>query len=337
VDVGSKGEASIAIDELNDEAGVMAFKIGDRIEATIVSMSGGITLSRRLQRGAATKRQIEDAYRAGLPVEGKVESQVKGGYSVTIARQRAFCPASQIDIVRDTDPASHLGRVYGFRIVEYAEDGRKFVVSRRALQEDEQKARAADLRRSLAVGAVVTGRVVSVREFGAFVDIGAGIQGLLHVSEMGWTRIDNPANVVKIGDEVTVKILRIDTKAGDEKIALGMKQLIDDPWSAAVQKYPPGKVVGGRVTRLADFGAFVELEPGVVGLLPIGETGGVKDADLKKTFPIGTAVDVFVLDVDPAARRMRLSIKAIRDSEDAAEIRDYAAREGASAESSGFG
>src|SRR5262249_51917281 len=148
--------------------------VGDRIEATIVSMTGGITLSRKLQRGAASRRQVEQAFRSGLPVEGKVDSQVKGGYSVTIAKLRAFCPASQIDIIRDTDPASHLGRVYAFRIIEFAEDGRKFVVSRRALLELEQKARAAEVRKSLTAGATVTGRVVSVREFGAFVDLGGG-------------------------------------------------------------------------------------------------------------------------------------------------------------------
>src|SRR5262249_49121015 len=159
VDVGAKGEASIAVGELKNDAGGLDAKVGDRIAATIISTHGGVTLSRRLQRGAATRRQLEDAYRSGLPVEGKVDSQVKGGYSITIAQQRAFCPGSQIDIVRDADPASHLGRVYTFRIIEYQDDGRKFVVSRRALLAEEQKVRAQEVRRALTVGAVVTGRV----------------------------------------------------------------------------------------------------------------------------------------------------------------------------------
>jgi small subunit ribosomal protein S1 len=326
VDVGAKGEASLAVDELRNEDGDVEARVGDRIQATIVSMSGGIVLSRRLQRGAATRRQIENAFRAGLPVEGKVESQVKGGYSVTMARQRAFCPQSQIDVVRDADPASHLGQVYGFRIIEFAEDGRKFVVSRRALLEEEQKQRADEVRRSLVPDAAVTGRVVSVRDFGAFVDLGAGVQGLLHVSEMGWSRVNDPSQMLKPGDEITVKVLRIESKNGEDKIALGLKQLTDDPWSSVHGKYPVGQVVRGLVTRIAEFGVFVELEPGVVGLLPAAESGVAKGADLRKAFPAGSRVDVIVLEVDMPGRRLRFSIKAIHDEAEKADVRDYVAR-----------
>jgi small subunit ribosomal protein S1 len=337
VNVGSKGEASLAVNELTNDDGVVEAKVGDRIQATIVSMTGGIVLSRRMQRGAASKRQLEDAFHAGLPVEGKVEAEVKGGYTVAVARQRAFCPYSQIDIVRQSDSTVHIGRVYAFRIIEYREDGRKFVVSRRALQEAEQKVRADEIRRSLAVGAVVTGHVASVREFGAFVDIGGGVQGLLHVSEMGWSRVNDPSAVFKTGDEITVKVLRIDSKGGDDKIALGLKQLTDDPWSAVEQKYPIGQVVRGKVTRLAEFGAFVELEPGVIGLLPISETTAGKGADIKKTLPVGTVVDVIVLEIDAAGRRIRLSIKAIQNAVEDADVRDYAARTTATTKDSSFG
>ena len=337
VDVGAKGEASIATDELKNEEGLLEVKVGDRIEATVVSTSGGVRLSRRLQRGAATRSQLEDAFRARLPVEGKVDGQVKGGYTVTIAKLRAFCPASQIDTIRNSDPASHLGRVYAFRIVEFAEDGRKFVVSRRALLAEEQKARADEVRRSLTSGAVVTGRVVSVRDFGAFVDLGAGVQGLLHVSEMGWSRVTDPSQVARPGDEITVQILRIDSKDGEEKIALGIKQLVADPWEAVPERYPVGQTTRARVARIADFGAFVELEPGVVGLLPRAETGLTGDADLKKAFPLGSEVDVIVTEVDQPARRMRLSIRAIQQAEEAAEVRDYEARADAADKSSGFG
>jgi small subunit ribosomal protein S1 len=337
VDVGAKSEAAIAIGELKNDDGAIDVKVGDRIQATVVSTAGGLTLSRRLQRGAATRRQIEDAFRAGLPVQGKVESQVKGGYNVAIAHQRAFCPGSQMDIARDVDPAAHLGRVYDFRIIEYREDGRKFVVSRRALLEEEQKARSEEIRRTLTAGAVVSGRVVSVRDFGAFVDLGGGVQGLLHISEMGWSRVTDPSNIVKPGDELTVKVLRIDSKDGEDKIALGLKQLSDDPWSAVQTKYPIGHVTQGRVARIADFGVFVELEPGIVGLLPRSETGVANDADLKKSFPVGTVVGVSVVDVDPAARKLRLSVTAIQKAEEAAEVRDYATREGAAADSAGFG
>jgi small subunit ribosomal protein S1 len=337
VDVGSKGEASLAVDELRHDDGAIDAKVGDRIEATITSMSGGITLSRRLRRGAATKRQIEDAFHAGLPIEGKVEGQVKGGFAVSVARERAFCPQSQIDTARDADPASHLGRVYAFRIIEYRDGGRKFVVSRRALLEDELKKRAEEVRRALTVDAVVTGRVASVRDFGAFVDLGAGVQGLLHVSEMGWSRVSDPSQLFKPGDEITVKVLRIDSREGEDKIALGLRQLAADPWQAVEQKYSPGRIVAGRVERVADFGVFVTLEPGVTGLVPVAESGVAQGSDLKKAFPIGTALDVIVLDADVASRRMRLSIKGIQDEAERAEVRDYAARADAAAGGASLG
>ena len=337
VNVGAKGEASLSVEELRNDEGVVEAKLGDRIQATIVSMSGGITLSRRLQRGAASRRQVEDAFHAGLPVEGKVDAQVKGGYTVSIARLRAFCPASQIDIVRDTDPASHIGRVYAFRIIEFAEDGRKFVVSRRSLQEAEQKQRAEEVRRALTPDAVITGRVASVREFGVFVDIGGGVQGLVHVSEMGWSRVSDPSQMFKPGDEITVKVLRLESKAGDEKIALGLKQLTDDPWSSVESKYPVGQVARGRVARIAEFGVFVELEPGVTGLLPAAESGAAKGTDLKKVFRPGMEVDVIVLETDVAGRRLRFSIQAIHDEAEKAEVRDYAARADAAGASASIG
>src|SRR3954464_9726260 len=179
VDVGGKGEATIEIAELKDTDGILEVAVGDRIQAMVVSTLGGLTLSRRLARGGATDRQLEDAFEAGLPVEGKVEGVIKGGYEVRIGRTRAFCPMSQIDSTRTADPAEHVGRVYTFRISEYKEGGRTVVVSRRALLEQEQRAQAVEVRRTIVPGAVVTGRVVSVVEFGAFVDLGAGIQGLL--------------------------------------------------------------------------------------------------------------------------------------------------------------
>src|SRR4029077_934703 len=152
----------------------------------------------------------EDAFHSGLPVEGKVEKAVKGGYEVRIGRSRGFCPFSQIDTLRNTDPSAHEGRVYQFRIIEYKEGGKNLIVSRRALLEEEQRAKAAEVRKSIVAGAVLTGRVASVREFGAFVDLGGGVQGLLHVSEMGWSRVTDPSELFKPGDEITVKVLRVD-------------------------------------------------------------------------------------------------------------------------------
>jgi len=423
VDVGGKGEATIEIGELKDDDGALEVAVGDRIEAMVVSTVGGLTLSRRLVRGAASARQLEDAFQTGLPVEGKVERAVKGGYEVRMARQRAFCPFSQIDTVR-TDPSAHEGRVYAFRIIEYKDGGKNLVVSRRALLEEEQRASAAAIRRSIVAGAVIAGRVTSVREFGAFVDLGAGVQGLLHVSEMGWSRVADTSQIVKAGDAVTVKVLRVDEDT--QKIALGLKQLSADPWSSVGETYEIGQVRTGRVTRVAEFGAFVELEPGVeglahastfaptgradgwssliapgttaafeilsidlekkrigvalvsddpaqvrgtapstpgivpgarltgkverhekfgvfvflapgrTGLIPMSETGLARESDVAKAFPIGAGVEVAVLEVDPAGRRIRLSVKAIQDAKERDEMREYAERQDA-APAEGFG
>jgi small subunit ribosomal protein S1 len=345
VNVGGKGEATIQVAELKDEDGAMPFAVGDRIQVTVVLTPEGLTLSRKLQRGAASARQLEDAYRAGLPVEGKVDKAVKAGYEVRIAGQRAFCPNSQIDIVRDTDPASHIGRVYTFKIVEYAEGGQKFVVSRRALQEVEQAARAEEVRKSIEVGAVITGRVVSVRDFGAFIDLGGGVQGLLHVSEMGWSRVSDTSEFAAPGQEITVKVLRIE----DGKIALGLKQLSDDPWSAVSSKYWAGQVVQGRITRLAEFGAFVQLEDGIEGLAHAStfapaaqragwaksvKTGMVAPFEILSIDPVKKRISIAI--VEPGSTKSRATVAAAAEAEEAADVRDYTARENV-AQADGFG
>ena len=321
VDVGGKSEAAIELDELKDHDGNVEVHVGDRIQAVVVSTAGGLTLSRRLALGAATARQLEEAFQAGLPVEGKVEGAIKGGYEVRIGRQRAFCPVSQIDIVRNTEPAQHEGRLYKFRIVEYKEGGRNVVVSRRALLEEEQRASADDIRKTIVEGAVLNGRVASVRDFGAFVDLGGGIQGLLHVSEMGWTRVSDPSQVVKPGDEIRVVVLRVD---GDkQKISLGLRQLMADPWSKVGDTYKAGELRSGRVTRVADFGAFVELEPGIEGLIPLSESGVARVGDVKEAFRV---VEVVVGEVDSSARRIRLSITGVQKMKEADEVREYTER-----------
>ena len=329
VDVGGKGEATIDIAELKDDDGRLEVAVGDRVQAVVVSTAGGLTLSRKLARGAATARQLEDAFHSGLPVEGRVEHVVKGGFEVRIARLRAFCPTSQIDTLR-TDPASHEGRVYEFRIIEYREGGRTLVVSRRALIEERQRADAAEIRRTIVAGAVLTGRVASVREFGAFVDLGAGVQGLLHVSEMGWSRVEDIAQVVKPGDEITVKVLRVDDDK--QKISLGLKQLTADPWSRVPEAYKVGDVRTGRVTRVAEFGAFVELEPGIEALAhastfaPTGRT----EAWSREVSPGMTgAFEIQSIDVE----KKRIGVALVPDAD---EVREYAER-GEAAPAEGFG
>jgi small subunit ribosomal protein S1 len=307
VDVGGKGEATIEVAELKDEDGDIEVSVGDRIQAMVVSIAGGLQLSRKLIRGAATSRHLEDAFRSGLPVEGKVEEEIKGGYLVRIARERGFCPFSQIDITR-TEPSQHLGKIYAFRITEFRDGGKNLVVSRRAVLEDEQRAKASEVRRSIVPGAVVTGRVASVREFGAFVDFGGGVQGLLHISEMGWSHVSDPSQVVKPGDAITVKVLRVDDKG--EKIALGLKQLLADPWSTVSDRYQVGQVLMARVSRLTDFGAFVELEPGVEALAHASTFAppGGRSTAWSAEVPAGTTAAFEILTIDPAKKRIGVGL-----------------------------
>lgn len=341
IDVGGKGEATIEVAELEDAEGDIEVSVGDRIQAVVVSTAGGLTLSRKLARGAASARQVEDAFHSGLPVEGRVEKEVKGGYEVRIAGQRAFCPFSQIDTARGTDPAAHIGKIYTFRITEYKEGGRNLIVSRRALLEQVQRETAAEVRKSIVPGAVITGRVVSLREFGAFVDLGGGVQGLLHISEMGWSRVADPSQVLEPGEEITVKVLQLDEAKG--KISLGLKQLTADPWSRAGTSYEVGQVLTGRVTRVTEFGAFVELEPGVEALAhlstfaPTGRREG-----WKASVAPGMTAPFEVLSVDLEKKRIGVALvpegssRASGEAQEAAEVRDYSQRaEAAPAE--GFG
>jgi small subunit ribosomal protein S1 len=421
VDVGGKGEAVISVDELKDIDGQIEVAAGDRIQAMVVSTTGGLTLSRRLAGSSANDRQFEDAFHSGLPVEGKVEREIKGGYEIRLGRNRAFCPISQID-VRGADAAPHAGNVYQFRIIEYKDAGANIVVSRRALLEEEQRTNATAVRESIVAGAILAGRVTSIRDFGAFVDLGAGVQGLLHISEMSWSRISTPSEIVKPGEEITVKVLNVDE--GKQKISLGLKQLSADPWTKAGDTYTVGQQRSGRVTRITEFGAFVELEPGIeglahastfapttsggwssqvspdmrgtfevlsidlgqkrigvalvgegatpnriatagkvgivpgarltgkverhekfgvfvflapgrTGLIPMSETGVAREGDVQRAFPVGTDIEVIVLDVDPAGRRIRLSAKAVMEAREAEEVREWSDRQVAPTQGSG--
>jgi small subunit ribosomal protein S1 len=433
VSIGGKSEAQIDLNELKDDEGDVEFNVGDHIQAVVVSTAGGIQLSRKGVREAASLREIEDAYASGLAVEGRVEKQVKGGYEVRIAKARAFCPLSQIDIVRTEDPAVHEGHTYTFLVTEFREGGRSIVVSRRRHLEAEQKLRAAEVRASIVPDAVLQGRVASLTDFGAFIDLGGGIQGLLHVSDMSWSRLANPGELLAVGEPITVKVLKVDPAT--DKISLGLKQLQGDPWATAGSTFAVGQVHSGRVTRIADFGAFVELAPGIealahastfpptgrpgswkkavtpgqtvtaeilsvdpaakrigiaiaeegsaraagaaaagtagpaaaargeivpgaivtgkverhekfgvfvflapgkTALMPNAETGLDRDADLQKAFPAGSDIEVVVLDVDPAGKRIRVSKKAVAQRQEQAELREYAERR-ASAPSASLG
>ena len=307
IDVGSKSEAVLDVAELKDDDGVLEVAVGDRIQAVVIDTVGGLKLSRKLARKAATDKEVEDAFHARLPVEGTVTGLIKGGYEVKIARSRAFCPFSQIDLFRTETPEVHVGQTYTFRITEFREGGRSIVVSRRAILDEEQQARAEEVRRTVVPGAVLTGRVVSVPAFGAFVDLGGGVQGLLHVSEIGWSRVATAGDALKVGDEITVKVLRVDEAT--QKIALGLKQLAEDPWTKVASAYEVGQVRPGTVTRLAEFGAFVELEPGVEGLAHASTfpASGQRDA-WRRTVKVGMTGVFQVLSVDPDKKRIGVTL-----------------------------
>ncbi len=309
VDIGSKSEAVLDVAELKDEAGVLESAVGDRISAVVVNTVGGLTLSRSLVRKAVSDKEVEDAYQSRMPVEGTVQAVVKGGYDVKVGRSRAFCPLSQIDTVRTEEPEVHVGQTYTFRITEFKDAGRNIVVSRRVVLDADQQARAEQVRQTIVPGAVLTGRVVSVPAFGAFIDLGGGVQGLLHVSEMGWARVADPSAAVSVGDQITVKVLRVDEAT--QKIALGLKQLAEDPWTKVASTYAVGQVLQGRVTRLAEFGAFVELEPGVEGLAhastfpPSAQRGGWRRAVQE-----GMSGAFQVVSVDPDKKRIGVALLA---------------------------
>lgn len=307
VDVGGKGEATIDLTELTGPDGDVEVNVGDTVKAIVVSLSGGIKLSHKLAKSAATREALSEAFHSGLPVEGRVDKAIKGGFEVRFSGQRAFCPISQIDTHYTEDPSIHEGKTYTFRVTEFKQEGRNIVVSRRAILQEEENARAEEVRELIVPDAVLPGRVVSVREYGAFVDLGGGLQGLLHISEMGWSRVSDPTTVVQPGDEIKVKVLRVDDEKG--RISLGLKQLQADPWTTAESDYRIGQVVRGRVTRVADFGAFVELAPGIEALAhvstfpPTGRTDGWKE-----TVAPGTEVAAEILSIDAERKRMGIAI-----------------------------
>ncbi|MCP3981163.1 MAG: S1 RNA-binding domain-containing protein [bacterium] len=307
VDIGGKGEATIDSEELRDPDGNLDVEVGDIVQGIVVSTSGGLKLSHKLARGAADLRRLEEAYAAGLPVEGRVDKSNRGGFEIHLGGKRAFCPISQIDTGYTDDPEKHVGSVYTFRIIEFKEGGKNVVLSRRSLLEEAERERAAEVRKTIVPGAILPGRVASVRDYGAFVDLGGGIQGLLHVSEMGWSRVSNPRAVVQSGDEIDVKVLGVDDEKG--RISLGLKQLLADPWDAADDTYEEGQLLKGRVTRVAEFGAFIELEPGIEALAHASTftESGKRDA-WKALVQPGTDVAVKLLSCDFDQKRIGVAV-----------------------------
>ena len=314
LDLGTRSEALLNREEVLDEDGEPTVAVGDRLTVFVVGWRQG-SLRCALRFGAGDKAAdntaalaaLRDAYEGQIPVEGTVKEVIKGGYRVEVMGQRAFCPISQISKVFCDTPEQHLEQTYGFQIIEYKEDGRNLVLSRRVLQEREAEERAAELWQRLEVGSVHQGTVSSLQSYGAFVDIG-GIDGLVHVSEIAHTRVSDSKEVLSVGQSVQVQIKEIDQE--NQKISLSLKALLDDPWTAALEELTAGRTTSGRVVRLAQFGAFVELRPGVEGLVHISKMSeGKRIHHPREVVAEGAEVTVRILEIDAERKRISLALE----------------------------
>jgi len=303
VDVGGKGEAWIDRGELADDEGRL--KVGDEIEATVVATGDEIRLSHRLRQGAQAREALAVAAQTGVPVEGKVAGVIKGGYEVTVGGLRAFCPFSQMELRRVESEQEYVGRVLEFRVTKYAEGGRNLVLSRRALLEEQAAKAAEQTRKKILPDAVLPGTVVSLADFGAFVDLG-GVQGLVPMSELSHARVERASDRLRIGEAVTVKVLRIDDARG--KVTLSLKALEGDPWATVPGRLRERHVVRGRAARATEFGVFVELLPGVDGLLHASEIPRHRSAALREAVTAGAEIAVMIVNVDTAKRRIALAL-----------------------------
>ncbi len=309
VDLGGKSEGVIDLAELTGEDGNVTVNIGDQIEAFFVSVKNGARKLTTKVRGYSTLTlsEIRDAYEAGLPVSGKVRAEVKGGFDVSVGGVRCFCPLSQIDLKGSRDSSTYVGQTFPFKVLEYAEEGQNVILSRRALLEEQKQAEIDRLKTTLTVGTELTGKVRAVQHFGAFVDLG-GIDGFIPASEMAWGRTEKPEELLSPGQEVQVKIIAIDW--AKERLTLSLKALQADPWETVAERYQVDNQVRGAIVRLTQFGAFVNLEPGIDGLIHISALGGGRRIrHPKDVVEVGQWVEAYVTAVDPANKRISLSLQ----------------------------
>jgi small subunit ribosomal protein S1 len=306
IDLGSKSEGVISLEEIREEDGSLP-PVGTAVEACVLSSGpDGLILSKRLAKGIRDREFLQEAARNRIPVEGRVVARNKGGFDVDVAGLRAFCPVGQIELRFCEDPDVHLNKKYAFLITKYDDSGRRpdVVVSRKELLAAEVEKQAAELRSTLKEGDVLPGTVRTIKDFGAFVDLG-GLEGLLHVSELSHQHVDDPREVLKEGEEIHVQVLSIEP--GD-RIALSLKRLEADPWDDAMLSFPEGSRALGKVVRLQPFGAFVELAPGVDGLIHVSNLNTPERVGHpREVLKEGQEVEVEVLSVDPQSRRIGLA------------------------------
>ncbi len=310
VNAGLKSEAFIPIDQFYDENGELEVSVGDSVDVALDAVEDGFGET-RLSREKA-KRQLaweflEKAHNDGETVTGVITERVKGGFTVDIDKVRAFLPGSLVDTrpVRDT---SYLeGKPLEFKVIKIDQKRNNVVVSRRAVVESESSAERDALLEKISEGAVIKGVVKNLTDYGAFLDLG-GIDGLLHITDMAWKRVKDPAEIVNIGEEIDVKVLKLDRERN--RVSLGLKQMGEDPWSDLTRRFPENSRLHGKITNIADYGCFVELEEGVEGLVHVSEMDWTnKNVHPSKIVHIGDEVDVIILDIDQERRRISLGMK----------------------------
>ncbi|MEW6612085.1 MAG: 30S ribosomal protein S1 [Pseudomonadota bacterium] len=310
VDTGLKSEGAIPTEQFRNAEGEIEVKVGDQVEVCLESVEDGTgetRLSREKARRAKAWVELEKAFEADAVIKGVISGKVKGGFTVAIDGIRAFLPGSLVDVrpLRDT---THLeGKDLEFKVIKLDRKRNNVVVSRRAIVEKEVSAERSALMANIEEGAIVMGTVKNLTDYGAFIDLG-GIDGLLHITDMAWKRVKHPTEVVNVGDEIRVKVLKFDKERG--RISLGLKQLADDPWKDLARRYPEGTRLFGKVTNITDYGAFVEIEDGVEGLVHVSEIDWTnKNVHPSKLVHVGQEVEVMVLDIDQERRRISLGMK----------------------------
>ncbi len=310
VSAGLKSEGVIPVSQFFNEKGEVGVQPGDEVEVALDTVEDGFgetRLSHEKAKRAKTWKKLEEAFEQGETVSGQINGKVKGGFTVDVEDIRAFLPGSLVD-VRPVRDATYLeGKDLDFKVIKLDRRRNNVVVSRRAVVEEEYSAERDELLKNLQEGQSITGVVKNLTDYGAFVDLG-GIDGLLHITDMAWKRVKNPAEIVNIGDEIEVKVLKFDRERN--RVSLGLKQLGEDPWMGIARRYPVGTRLFGKVTNLADYGCFVEIEEGVEGLVHVSEMDWTnKNIHPSKVVQVGDETEVMVLEIDTERRRISLGIK----------------------------
>ncbi len=310
INAGLKSEGIVPIEQFHNEQGELEVKLGDEVKVALDAIEDGFgetRLSREKAKRSLVWDELEEAQQANATVTGKISGKVKGGFTVDIKDVRAFLPGSLVDVRPVRDPVFLEGKELEFKIIKLDRKRNNVVVSRRAVVESEHSEEREQLLDRLQENAVVKGVVKNLTDYGAFVDLG-GIDGLLHITDMAWKRVRHPSEVVNVGDELEVRVLRFDRERN--RVSLGLKQLGEDPWVAIARRYPTNTRLFGKISNVTDYGCFVELEPGVEGLVHVSEMDWTnKNVNPAKMVQVGDEVEVMVLDVDEERRRISLGIK----------------------------